>query len=73
MSKIKKSDVEIKTAKEYVRPTNVPFLIGDMKKFMQKTNWKPKINIDKILLDTLNYWRNRIENEKDTQLNTGKE
>lgn len=73
MSKIKKSDVIIKTAKEYVRPTNVPFLIGDMKKFMQKTNWKPKINIDKILLDTLNYWRDRIENEKNTQLNTGKE
>tara|TARA_B110000027_G_scaffold45024_1_gene49520 strand:+ start:1047 stop:2072 length:1026 start_codon:yes stop_codon:yes gene_type:complete len=73
ISKINKKDIKIRTAKEYVRPTNVPFLVGDMSKFMHKTNWKPKINIDKILSDTLNYWRNRIENEKFTQLNTGKE
>jgi GDP-4-dehydro-6-deoxy-D-mannose reductase len=73
ISNLDKKSIKIQTSKEYVRPTSVPFLIGDMRKFMEKTNWMPKIDVDKILSDTLNYWRDRIENEKYTQLNTGKE
>ena len=73
ISNLDKKSIKIQTSKEYVRPTNVPFLIGDMRKFMEKTNWMPKIDVNKILSDTLNYWRDRIENEKFTQLNTGKE
>ena len=44
-----------------------------MEKFYKKTNWSPKINFEEILSDTLNYWRERIENEKDTELNMGEE
>lgn len=49
------------TAKEFVRPTGVPRLIADTKKFRDITGWKPKISFDEILLDTLNYWRFKIK------------
>ena len=48
------------TAKEFVRPTAVPRLIADTKKFREITGWKPRKSFDDILLDTLNYWRERI-------------
>lgn len=44
----------------YVRPTKVPFLISDTKKFRDITGWKPEINFEQILSDTLNYWRDRV-------------
>ena len=73
MSNLKKDEIKIITADKYIRPTSVPFLIADMEKFYNKTNWSPKINFEEILSDTLNYWRERIENEKDTELNMGEE
>ena len=51
------------TAKEFVRPTAVPRLIADTKKFRDITGWKPKKSFDDILLDTLNYWRERIRKD----------
>ncbi|RME50292.1 MAG: SDR family oxidoreductase, partial [Deltaproteobacteria bacterium] len=41
---------------EFVRPTNVPRLIGDTRKFREKTGWEPKIPFERILSDTLDYW-----------------
>jgi GDP-4-dehydro-6-deoxy-D-mannose reductase len=58
MSNLKK--VKIIEDKKYVRPTNVPRLIGDMRKFQKATSWKPKIGFNQILLDTLNYWRSKV-------------
>lgn len=49
--------------KKYVRPTNVPFLISDTKKFRKLTGWSPKISFNNILDDTLEFWRNRINKE----------
>ena len=62
---IKKSTVEkiqIKQDMKYVRPTNVPRLIGDTSKFRKLTNWSPKLDVDTILDDTLEYWRNFVKN-----------
>lgn len=42
---------------QYVRPTNVPRLICDASKFSKLTGWKPEIGFDRILTDTLEYWR----------------
>ena len=58
-SKVRK--IKIKEHKPFVRPTDVPRLIVNTKKFSKISNWKPKISFDKILLDTLNYWRVQIE------------
>ena len=62
MSNVK--NLKHKTHKPFVRPTNVPFLITKKTDFEKETNWKPKLNFDKILLDTLNYWRNRLDTSK---------
>ena len=62
MSNVK--NLKHKTHKPFVRPTNVPFLITKKTNFEKETNWKPKLNFDKILIDTLNYWRNRLETSK---------
>ena len=51
-----------KTHKPFVRPTNVPFLITKKTDFEKETKWKPKISFDKILTDTLDYWRERLDN-----------
>ena len=42
---------------QYIRPTTVPFLIGDTSKFREKTGWKPEIGFEQILTETLDYWR----------------
>lgn len=47
---------------KYVRLTQVPLLIGDTSKFYSKTKWIPKIGFETILSDTLNYWRNQVNN-----------
>lgn len=62
MSKVGK--VKIIRDPKYVRLTSVPRLIGDTSKFRKLTGWKPKIAIDKILEDTLEYWRDFVKNDK---------
>ena len=59
MSKIK--NIKYETAKEFVRPTKVPYLIATTEKFRKETGWEPKISFDKILQDTLEYWRKKVK------------
>lgn len=56
-SKVK---VTVKEDPSRMRPSDVPVLIGDNTKFVQKTNWKPEIPFEKTMEDLLNYWRERI-------------
>jgi len=51
-------DIKIITDKKRLRPSDIPIMQGDNSKFVKKTNWKPLINIDKSLIDILNYWKN---------------
>ncbi len=55
-------NIEVKVNQKYVRPTALPFLIGDTSKFRKLTGWKPKIGLDQILSDTLEYWRAFVKN-----------
>ena len=48
---------------QYVRPTNVPRLIGDISKFRKQTAWKPRIPFETILKETLDYWRDFVKKE----------
>jgi len=61
MSEIK--NIKVEQEPEFVRPTAVPRLIGNTSKFRNLTGWKPKISIDEILQDTLNYWRDFVKND----------
>ena len=54
-------EVVIEKVPEYTRPTSVPYLLADAKKFSALTNWKATYTLDEILLDTLNYWRERVK------------
>ena len=62
LSKVK--NIKHKIAKEFVRPTNVPLLVASTKKFRNITKWKPKKNFDDILIDTLEYWRDKVRNNE---------
>jgi GDP-4-dehydro-6-deoxy-D-mannose reductase len=61
MSKVR--NINYKQDKKYIRPTNVPRLIGNMKKFNKITGWRPKISFEQILSDTLNYWRDKVSKD----------
>lgn len=43
----------------YVRPTQVPFLLCDPSRFVSLTDWQPKLGFERILDDTLGYWRDQ--------------
>jgi GDP-4-dehydro-6-deoxy-D-mannose reductase len=53
--------ITYKEDSQYVRPTNVPFLIADISDFTKDTGWKPSIPFEIILEDTLEYWRKRVK------------
>jgi GDP-4-dehydro-6-deoxy-D-mannose reductase len=55
-----KKTIEILEVPEYVRPTSVPFLLADTKKFSLLTGWEPTFSLNQILEDTFNYWRKRV-------------
>lgn len=57
LSKIK---IAIKKDKSLLRPTDIPELVCDAGKFKRLTNWKPKIDINTTLKNTLDYWRNIV-------------
>lgn len=52
--------VEIQVNPEKLRPVDVPLIVADIQKINLNTGWKPEIELDTSLLDTLNYWRNTI-------------
>ena len=56
-------NIKIERDEKYVRPTSVPRLIGDTSKFRELTGWSAKIPIEKILQDTLDYWRDYVKND----------
>ena len=55
--------ITYETVPQYVRPTQVPNLIADVRKFRERTGWTSKIPFADILTDTLDYWRARVANE----------
>ncbi len=44
----------------YVRRTQVPLLICDPAKFVSLTGWNPSLGFERILDDTLGYWRDQL-------------
>ncbi len=56
------SDKEIVIEKDpaLMRPGDIPELRCDYDKLHKATGWKPEIDIEKSLKDTLDYWRNII-------------
>ena len=59
---LKLSSVEVKIEEdpERLRPSDLPVLIGDSHKFMDKTGWQPEIPFEETVKDLLDYWRERV-------------
>lgn len=51
-----------KVMDKYIRPTNETFVVGDCSKFRSVTGWQPRISFEQTLEDTLEYWRNFVNN-----------
>lgn len=57
--------VEVRRDPARMRPSDVPVLVGDARKFREATGWQPEIPIERSLLDTLNYWRAELRRQDD--------
>ena len=53
------SDIQYVEDEQFVRPTQVPFLLCDANKFVSLTGWQPELGFERILDDTIEYWRGR--------------
>ncbi len=62
--KLSTTKVEVEVDPDRLRPSDVVMLIGDASKFRDDTGWEPKIPLDQTLEDLLEYWRERIGQEK---------
>ncbi len=56
----KTRDIAIEADPQRLRPSDVPFLIGNCAKFREATDWRPEIRFDKTLRDSMEYWRARV-------------
>jgi GDP-4-dehydro-6-deoxy-D-mannose reductase len=54
-----KARIEVRQDPARLRPSDVPILIGDNRKFVQATGWQPTIPFEQTLRDMLEYWRAR--------------
>jgi GDP-4-dehydro-6-deoxy-D-mannose reductase len=63
ISDLDKNKIKIETEPKFIRPTNVPRLIGNSSKFREMTGWEPKISFRKMLEDILEYWRDFIRQD----------
>jgi len=52
--------ISIEVASDRIRPSDVTLQIPCSNKFRTLTGWKPEINFDITLKDTLNFWRSQI-------------
>ncbi len=52
--------IKVEIDPQRLRPSDVPVLRGDGRKFAAQTGWQPKIPLRKTLEDLLNYWRERV-------------
>jgi GDP-4-dehydro-6-deoxy-D-mannose reductase len=50
-------DVEVRTDRGRLRPSDVEILEGDNSAFAADTGWKPEIPIEKTLTDLIDFWR----------------
>ena len=57
---LSKAEIKVEVDKSLFRPSDNPDIVCDTTKFKKLTGWKPEIEIDTTLKDTLDYWRNII-------------
>ena len=56
---LSKTKIEVREDPARLRPSDVPILLGDNTKFVNRTGWRPTIPFEQTLADMLEYWRSR--------------
>ena len=56
----KKSEIEIVTDPDRLRPIDADLQVPDCRKFKAHTGWEPEISFEKTMRDLLDYWRERV-------------
>jgi GDP-mannose 4,6-dehydratase len=59
-----RKDIEVQVDPARLRPSDVTLQVPCVDKFHKATGWKPEIEFDKTLKDTLDYWRQYYERRK---------
>lgn len=57
LTSLSTAEIEVKVAKELLRPVEVPLLVGSISKAKKELGYSPKYRIEQTLLDTLDFWR----------------
>lgn len=55
-----KISIQVRQDPERLRPSDIPIIEADIRKVHEATGWKPEIPLEQTILETLNYWRNKI-------------
>lgn len=63
-SKFEYNEIEQRIHKPYYRDIDIQVQYGDSDELRKLTSWKPTISIDQTMKDLLNYWRNKLKNNK---------
>jgi len=56
-------EIDVTLDSERLRPSDVPVVVSDCSKFRRQTGWRPTIGLRESLLDVLNYWRERTQED----------
>ena len=54
-------DIAIEPDPARMRPSDVPRVVSDSRRFGEHTGWVPRIALEQTLYDVLEYWRERIQ------------
>jgi GDP-4-dehydro-6-deoxy-D-mannose reductase len=57
-------EIEVSVDPAKMRPTDIADMYGDNSKLTKVTGWKPSIELDQTLEDTLEYWRKEVRKTK---------
>ena len=56
-----KVQIEVQVDEERLRPVDVPMIVADVSQLQQCTGWKPEIELRETLVETLGYWRDKVQ------------
>ena len=57
--------VRVKVDPAKIRKSDIPYLAGNGAKLRSRTNWAPRLPLERTLEDLLNGWRSRLEADSD--------
>ncbi len=60
LSRIVERELPFSLDRDRLRPSDVPYLLGDSSKFRKQTGWKPTLTFEDAMRDLVIYWREQL-------------